>query len=126
MHRIISPHGIPSPAANYAHAVLSSGSRMLHTSGVVPNRLEGGVPDRIGEQAAVVWSHIRSMLDEASMDVADIVSVVTYVVAGHDLTAVMAERDRFMGEHRAASTLVTVPELAQPEWKVEIAVVAVA
>lgn len=99
---------------------------MLHTSGVVPTRLEGGVPDQIGEQAAVVWSHIRSMLDEASMDVADIVSVVTYVVAGQDLTAVMSERDRFMGEHRAASTLVTVPELAQPEWKVEIAVVAVA
>ena len=99
---------------------------MLHTSGVVPNRLEGGVPGHVGEQAAVVWSNIAAMLDEASMEATNIVSVVTYVVVGSDLAPVMAERDRFMGDHRAASTLVTVPALAQPEWKVEIAVVAVA
>ena len=99
---------------------------MLHTSGVVPLRLDGSVPEGIGEQAALAWSNIAAMLTEADMDVTDVVSVVTYVVVGHDLAAVMAERDRFMGDHRAASTLVTVPELAQPLWKVEIAVVAVA
>jgi enamine deaminase RidA (YjgF/YER057c/UK114 family) len=126
MNECINPHGIPAPAANYAHAVLSSGSRMLHTSGVVPARVDGSVPEDIAEQASVVWSSIAAMLSEAGMVVADIVSVVTYVVAGNDLGAVMAERDRFMGEHRAASTLVTVPELAQPPWKLEIAIVAVA
>ncbi len=126
MNRPIAPHGIPAPAANYAHAVLSSGTRMLHTSGVVPAGVDGSVPDDIGDQAAVVWSNIGAMLAEASMEVTDVVSVVTYVVVGHDLGAVMVERDRFMGDHRAASTLVTVPMLARPEWKVEIAIVAVA
>lgn len=126
MNRAITPSGIPAPAANYAHAMLSSGTRMLHTSGVVPSRLDGSVPDDIGEQAAVVWSNIAAMLSEAEMDVTDIVSVVTYAVVGNDLGSVMAERDRFMGGHLAASTLVTVPELAQPRWKVEIAIVAVA
>lgn len=126
MNESINPHGIPAPAANYAHAVVSSGSRMLHTSGVVPARADGDAPEDIGGQAAVVWANIAAMLAEASMEVADIVSVVTYVVAGNDLGPVMAERDRFMGRHRAASTLVTVPQLAQPQWKVEIAVVAVA
>ena len=126
MNRPIAPHGIPAPAANYAHAVLSSGTRMLHTSGVVPARVDGSVPEDIGEQAAVVWSNIAAMLAEASMAVTEIVSVVTYVVVGNDLGAVMAERDRFMGDHRAASTLVTVPALAQSQWKVEIAIVAVA
>lgn len=71
-------------------------------------------------------SNISAILVDASMEPADIVSIVTYVVAGNDLGAVMAERDRVMGDHRAASTLVTVPELAQPRWKVEIAIVAVA
>ena len=99
---------------------------MLHTSGVVPARPDGTVPTDIGEQAAVVWSNIAAMLSEASMQITDIVSVVTYAVVGNDLDMVMAERDRFMGGHRAASTLVTVPELARPEWNVEIAVVAVA
>ena len=126
MHRLISPDGIPAPAANYAHAVVSTGTRMLHTSGVVPARVDGSTPEDIGEQAAVVWSNIAAMLSEAAMEVTDIVSVVTYVVAGNDLVAVMAERDCFMGDHRAASTLVTVPELAQRRWKVEIAIVAVA
>ena len=51
-------------------------------------------------------------------------SVTTYVTVGQDLGAVMAERDRFLGDHLAASTLVVVPELAQASWKVEIAVVA--
>jgi len=54
----------------------------------------------------------------------DLVSVTTYVVVGEDLGAVMAARDAMLGEHRAASTLVTVPALARPEWRVEIAVVA--
>ena len=54
----------------------------------------------------------------------DIVSYTTYAVAGHDLAQVMAARDAFLGGHRAASTLVPVPALARPEWKVEVAVVA--
>ncbi len=36
----------------------------------------------------------------------------------------MGARDRALGGRRVASTLVTVPALARPEWKVEIAVVA--
>jgi enamine deaminase RidA (YjgF/YER057c/UK114 family) len=36
----------------------------------------------------------------------------------------MAARDAFLGDHLAASTLVTVPALARPEWRVEIALVA--
>ncbi len=126
MNRPITPPDIPAPVANYAHAVLSSGTRMLHTSGVVPAAADGSVPEDIGEQAAAVWANIDAMLSEASMEATDIVSVVTYVVVGNELGAVMAERDRFMGDHRAASTLVTVPALAKPEWKVEIAIVAVA
>ena len=37
---------------------------------------------------------------------------------------VMAARDRNLAGHKAASTLIPVPALAQPEWKVEISVVA--
>ena len=36
----------------------------------------------------------------------------------------MAARDVAMGGHLAASTLVTVPALARPEWLMEVAVVA--
>ena len=125
----ISPPSIARPAANYAHAVLSeSATRWLHTSGVVPIAPDGSVPPAIGEQATVVWSNITAMLEEATLGPQDVVSVTTYVVhsatLADDLSAVMSARDAALAGHRAASTLVTVPALVRPEWKVEIAIVA--
>ncbi len=121
----IRPADIAAPAANYAHAVLTeSASRWLHTSGVVPVAPDGSTPDALADQAALVWTNIAAMLRDADMGPTDIVSVTTYVVAGEDLAEVMAARDAALGGHRAASTLVTVPALARPEWRMEVAVVA--
>ena len=127
MPREIRPQTIAPPAANYAHAILTErASRWLHTSGVVPTAPDGSTPDGVGAQAEVVWSNIAAMLAAADMTPSDVVSVTTYVVAGQPLDDVMAARDRFLGDHRGASTLVTVPALARPEWLMEIAVVAAA
>ncbi|MET0663602.1 MAG: RidA family protein [Ilumatobacteraceae bacterium] len=125
----ISPPSIARPVANYAHAVLSdAATRWLHTSGVVPIAPDGTVPTEIGEQATLVWTNIMAMLDDATLRAEDVVSVTTYVVhsptLADDLSAVMSARDEALAGHRAASTLVTVPALARPEWRVEIAVVA--
>jgi 2-iminobutanoate/2-iminopropanoate deaminase len=125
MNGPVNPPSISPPAANYHHAVLvERPQRWLHTSGVVPTAPDGSTPDGVGEQAAVVWQNIAAMLGEAAMSAGDIVSVTTYVVAGEPLGQVMAARDAFLGAHRAASTLVTVPQLAQPQWRMEVAVVA--
>ena len=99
--------------------------KILHSSGVVPVDIDGDTPDDIGDQAALVWNNIREILSEANMGLNDIVSVVTYVVAGQDLQSVMRMRDSILQGHTAASTLVTVPELAQKDWKMEIAIVAI-
>jgi enamine deaminase RidA (YjgF/YER057c/UK114 family) len=121
----IRPADISAPAANYAHAVVTERARRwLHTSGVVPVAPDGSTPDALADQAALVWTNIAAMLREAGMEASDIVSVTTYVVTGEDLASVMAARDAALGGHRAASTLVTVPALARPEWRMEIAVVA--
>ncbi len=121
----IRPADIAAPAAAYAHAVVTDGAgRWLHTSGVVPIAVDGSTPDALDEQAAIVWANITAMLRDADMAVTDVVSVTTYVVVGEDLSVVMAARDAALGGHRAASTLVTVPALARPEWRMEIAIVA--
>jgi enamine deaminase RidA (YjgF/YER057c/UK114 family) len=123
----IRPADIAAPAANYAHAVVTdSASRWLHTSGVVPIAPDGSTPESLADQAALVWTNIAAMLRDADMAPDHIVSVTTYVVADEDLTPVMAARDAALGGHRAASTLVTVPALARPEWRMEIAVIAAA
>ena len=123
--RAVEPEGIAPPAARYAHAVATDGAQQwLHTSGVLPTRSDGSVPDDVGEQARTVWQNVAAILSEAGMSPSDIVSMTTYVIPNQNLGAVMTERDQFLGGHLAASTLVVVPELAQPAWKVEIAVVA--
>ncbi len=125
----IAPRGMAPPAARYAHATLTADtSRTLRTSGVVPVAPDGTVPVGIAEQVRTVWTNLGLILAEADMGFADVASIVTYVVAGptlaDDLAAVMSVRDEVFSGHRAASTLVTVPALARPEWRVEISLVA--
>jgi len=127
MNREIMPSTIAPPAANYAHAVLSEHARqLLHVSGVVATRPDGTIPDAVADQAAVIWLNISSILAEAEMHITDVVSITTYVVVDYiaDLADVMAARDQALDGHRAASTLVTVPALARPAWKMEVAIVA--
>jgi enamine deaminase RidA (YjgF/YER057c/UK114 family) len=125
MNTPITPGSIAPPAASYELAMhVPAQSELLYTSGIVGNRPDGSIADDIGEQAAEMWRSIGVILAAAGFGADDIVSYTTYAVAGHDLSRVMAARDAFLGGHRAASTLVPVPALARPEWKVEVAVVA--
>ena len=101
-------------------------ARWLHTAGVVPTAPDGSVPSDLASQATQVWANIAAMLFEAEMSAGDVVSITTYVVAGEELAPVMRARDEFLDGRRVASTLVTVPALARPEWRVEIAIVAAA
>ena len=125
MNTAVSPDSIAPPVANYAHAILTTRADvLLHTAGVVPIRPDGTVPDELAEQAEVVWTNMLAILGEAGMVPADVVAFTTYVVVGADLPPVMAARDRALDGHRAASTLVTVPALARPEWLMEISLIA--
>jgi len=92
----------------------------------VATRPDGSIPDDVAEQAEVIWANIDAILAEAGMTMTDVVSITTYVVVDFMacLPEVMAARDQAFGTHRAASTLVTVPALARPAWKMEVAIVA--
>ena len=125
----IQPEHMAPPAANYAHAVkVDNAEQFVFTSGVVPTMPDGTVPPTVEGQARVVWANLLEILRSGGMAVSNVVSITTYVVASEtlrdDLSAVMGVRDEVMGTHRAASTLVTVPALARPEWLMEISLVA--
>ena len=125
MNSIVAPDTIAPPAANYALAVRSVAPEVwLHTAGIVGVRPDHTIPETVGEQAEVVWTNLLALLGEAGMVPSDVVAVTTYVVAGEQLGEVMAERDRALDGHLAASTLITVPALARPEWLVEISIIA--
>lgn len=125
----IRPDHMAPPVANYAHGVrVDRADEFVFTSGVVPTMPDGTVPPTMEGQARVVWANIFEILRSGGLGMSDVVSVTTYVVASdslrEDLSVVMAVRDEVLGGHRAASTLVTVPALARPEWRMEISVVA--
>ncbi len=130
MQTPVMPAGMPAPAANYAHAVLTENPvRWLHTSGVVPVATDGTTPVGVGAQAVLVWQHIAVLLADVGMQLSDVVSITTYVVIDAidpGLSEAMSARDAAIGGRFVASTLVTVPALAQPQWLLEIAVVAAA
>ena len=129
MNHQVAPAGVAPPAANYALAILSeSPARLLHTAGIIGVTTDGTVPASIGDQADVIWSSLLSILAEADMVPSDIVSITTYVVASSlgDLGVVMGARDRYLAGHLVASTLVTVPALARPQWLMEVTLVAAA
>ena len=125
----VRPEHMAPPAAKYAHAVrVDKADTFLFTSGVVPTMSDGTVPPSIEGQARVVWANLLELLKASEMGVSHIASMTTYVVAGDQLRerldAVMGVRDEVLGDHRAASTLVTVPALARAEWLVEISLIA--
>lgn len=128
VQRPVMPTTVAPPAARYAHAVLvQDASRWLHTSGVVATAPDGTVPAGVAAQAAQIWRTLAAILGDAGMGPGDVVAVTTYVVVGamaDGLGEAMAARDAFLGGRLVASTLLTVPALAQPAWLIEIAVVA--
>lgn len=54
----------------------------------------------------------------------DVVKLNSYLTDPADLAAFAAVRSARMGAARPASTLVFVPALVRPEWKVEVDLVA--
>ncbi len=125
MNELVNPSSVGAPAAAYSLAVSSTaGSRMLHTSGIVATQADGSIAATVGEQATAVWSSLARICEAAGFSLNDVVSYTTYVIVGQDLGAVMAARDAAFAGHKPASTLIVVPQLARPEWLVEIAAIA--
>lgn len=124
MNKPIETPNAPPPFSNYKQAVeTSADARILHVSGQAGIELDGSLPDDPVKQNELAWKNIFAILDEAGMAKEDIVDVLG-IVTDHSYTAIYREvRDKMFDGHACASTLL-VCGLADPNWKVEIAVKA--
>ncbi len=122
MNATIATQKAPPPFSNYSQAVeVPAGARTLHVSGQVGNTLTGELPDDSVRQHEQAWLNIFAILDAAGMSKNDLVDVLA-IVNNHDQVATYREvRDRMLEGHQCASTML-VCGLANPDWKVEIAV----
>jgi 2-iminobutanoate/2-iminopropanoate deaminase len=98
--------------------------RWLLTSGTPGLATTGDLPQDITGQAVLAWEHVIRILEQAGMTVPDIVKVTQYLTHAEEIPAYGEVRTRFLGDVRPASTLLVIPQLVRPEFRIEIEIVA--
>ena len=122
-----TPASISPPSSAYSHGVQVEGAtRWLHVSGQVGLTPDGQLAGDTAEQMETCWWRIFEILGNARMTKDDIVKVTAYLTNPDEVGLYREVRDRLMDGHQTASTLIIVAGLAQPDWTVEIEVVAAA
>jgi 2-iminobutanoate/2-iminopropanoate deaminase len=88
-------------------------------------RADGSAPKTLDEQLELIWKNIRTILAEANMTTDKIVRLTSYLSDPSYAAANGAARDHALGSRRIPTTAIIVQTL-DPEWLVEIEVIAVA
>jgi 2-iminobutanoate/2-iminopropanoate deaminase len=110
---------------NYSHAIeVSAGSRLLIISGL-NGYLEDGVtmPESFEEQGEIIWQHLRVILEDAGMTYDNIISLRTYLASPEYDEPNVQLRQKYLGSHQPASTVVCAT-LLDPRWKLEVEAMA--
>ncbi len=114
--------GVP----NYTHGVVVDGAtRWLALSGQVGLNPDGSTAAGFEAQADRVFANISACLKEGGMTVDDIRFLRIFVVDRDDIPKLRQARSAFLGPDRLVpSTLVIVSGLVNPDWLLEVEVVA--
>ena len=120
-----NPQDVFPPYRSYSHAVEVRGdARLLIVSGLNGFERDGvTMPETFEEQADLIWTHVRSILASAQMELTDIVSLRTYLSDPTFDEPNVLMRVKYLGAHRPASTVVCC-QLLDPRWKLEMEVTA--
>lgn len=120
-----NPDTVAPPVGAFTHAIeVPPGARTLYLSGQLGIDRDGNLGEDIQAQSRLVWENISALLEAANMDLSNLVKVTAYLTDPADFKEYGAVRSAVLGDHRPASTLLFVAHLADPEWKVEVDVVA--
>jgi len=110
---------------NYSHAIEVRGdSRLLVISGLNGYLADGKtMPDSFEEQGEIIWTHLRTILQSAGMDLHSVISLRTYLSDPQYDEANVRLRVKYLGSHQPASTVVCC-QLLDPAWKLEVEAMA--
>ncbi|MFE6688400.1 RidA family protein [Streptomyces sp. NPDC057743] len=101
---------------------------LIHVSGQAGIDEQGRtVSDDFLAQGRQAFANVERVLVEAGSSLADVVKVGIFVTnMAAELRHVIALREEFLSEPYPADTLLEVSSLAQPEWRIEVEVTALA
>lgn len=121
----LNPRDVHAPVGPYSHtAVVQGGSELVFISGQVGMRPDGSIPQSFAEQVELTFENLRACLAAHGLGVDAVVKLGVFIVPGQDFQALRAARERHFGAHRPTSTSVFVPQLANPQFLVEIEAIA--
>lgn len=124
----VRPHnpdqGIYATTSDYVHALeVITPSRLLFVAGTMGLNADGSPGDGVTEQLRLIWSNIRRILAEADMTVDNIVRLTSFLSDRSFADANAAARIEALGGRPIPTTAIVV-QMLDPNWLVEIEVIA--
>ncbi len=122
----LNPPGLSSPTG-YSHVVAARGGRTIYISGQVAFDASGQLVGRgdVRAQTQQVFANLELALKAAGATFNDVVKTNYYMLDAGQVQAVRDIRAQYFTTELPASTLVQVPRLANPDFLIEIEVIAV-
>jgi 2-iminobutanoate/2-iminopropanoate deaminase len=122
-----NPASVAQPDGHFSQAaIVPAGTKLIYISGQVPRAPTGetvGIGD-ITAQAEQVFENLRLILAEHGATFADAVKATIFVTDISRAGEVTTVRERFYGDTKPASTFVGVNALGDPDWLLEIELIA--
>lgn len=112
----------------YSQGIKVTGAQtILFLSGQVAYDKNGSVAHKgdFQGQARVVFKNIKAMVEAGGGKLSNVVKLNTYLTDIRYRADLIPVRQEFFGKKLPASTLITTPALAHPDWLIEVEAIAV-
>lgn len=121
-----NPPGLSTPTG-YSHIVAATGGRTIYVSGQVAFDANGQLVGKgdLGAQTRQVFANLETALKAAGATFNDVVKTNYYMLDASQVQVIREVRAKYFTKELPASTLVEVRRLANPDFLIEIEVIAV-
>lgn len=127
MKEVIQPKGLVDPRPRYSQGIVTQGGKLLFIAGQTASDKNGNVVGKgdIEAQAKQVFENIRAVLADAGGSLDHLAMTTTYITDIKYREGYNRVRNQYYKGTPPTSTLVVVKGLANPEYLIEIAGIAV-
>ncbi len=125
--KIIQPKTLNDPRPRYSQGIFIEGGKLLFVAGQTASDQNGNVVGKgdIKAQTTQVFANLKAVLEEAGGTLDDLVMTTTYITDREYREGYNEVRRGLYKKDPPTSTLVIVKGLANPDYLIEIAGVAV-
>jgi enamine deaminase RidA (YjgF/YER057c/UK114 family) len=125
--QIIQPKSLNDPRPRYSQGIVVEGGKLLFIAGQTASDKDGNVVGKgdIEAQTQQVFKNISAVLEEAGGSLDHMVMTTTYITDRKYREGYNRVRQQYYKNSQPTSTLVIVTGLANPDYLIEIAGIAV-